>query len=725
MKFQSNQSENEAPDGAVRLRRISKGGNREEITLSELGEVLSRRRVPLLFCVGLGIVAAILVSVLMPTRYEAVARLSIDEPSLPSGVEALAQAAGVVDPTTLQTQVSVLQTDSLAWEAIRTLRLDRRLEALPLRFAIGPSECQSGPGQAFDTIGPECRQILLEEFRKRLHVQAVPRTEILEIHYRCQSRPLAAEVVNTLATLYIERTFQMKYQSATKNSAWLADQVDGVRKDAETAAKRLVALQEETGTVGVEGGPSLTLARLTGLSQQLLIAQAERIVQEARYRTSLTGDPEALVNLAQGSTLQILHSQQAMLENQYAELNAQFGDAYPKVQQLKEQLAQSREAMKTELAHTTEKLKVEYEAAIKDEEMLRSEVEEQKRQVYNASGAGIEMTLLNRDLEASGELYLQVTKRLKSGGILAASNAPDITVIDPASAPLKHAEPHAALNLLGGVVGGLLLGLLVTVLLEGTDSRIATINAVNELCPIPGVGVIPLEENGGRADADAFWRLRTSLAHSGARELAGGAPKVILITSPRAGEGAWNTGVHLAEAFAGMSRRVLLVDADLRPTAGVRAARDSRAGIGGLIGALKGRDFRSCCVAAVNAGEFTRLPAGDPVTNAPDLLDSPRMRELAEEWRAEFDHVIVAVGNLTGPSDAAILATLADTVLLTVRVGRGRRADVATAMEVLASVGAPLHGAVVTDAPARGFLARAASWSPQPLAGHRSDLRNA
>ncbi|WP_263368794.1 hypothetical protein [Edaphobacter bradus] len=124
----------------------------------------------------------------------------------------------------------------------------------------------------------------------------------------------------------------------------------------------------------MDGGANLLLTQLYGLNQQLVAAQSERIVQEALYRTALKGDPEALVDGAQGSTLQVLHSEEVALQNQYAQLEAKFGDAYPKVIQAREQLAKAQEATKFELEHTVAKLKNLYEAGVKNEQLLRTEV---------------------------------------------------------------------------------------------------------------------------------------------------------------------------------------------------------------------------------------------------------------------------------------------------------------------------------------------------------------
>src|SRR5208282_222019 len=158
---------------------------------------------------------------ILPKRYEAVTRLKVDRESSDSfGLEALSLTGD--SETKLQTEVAVLWTDSLAWEVISRLRLDQRSEMAPRRNIVGPPECLSSPGQPVESISPECRRTLLNEFHQRLHVQSVPRTEVIEIRYRSRSREMAAKVVNTLADMYIERNFQSNYQNVMRASDWLS-----------------------------------------------------------------------------------------------------------------------------------------------------------------------------------------------------------------------------------------------------------------------------------------------------------------------------------------------------------------------------------------------------------------------------------------------------------------------------------------------------------------------
>src|SRR5215813_867123 len=430
-----------APRVSFLGRRLREPREHEEVTLRELWQILLKRRVTFLRCLGVAIVVALIVSLILPSRYEGVARLSVDfDSSGGSELDALARASGVDAETKLQTQVNILQTDALAWDVIERLRLDQRAETVPRRWVVGPPECMSGPGQPVNSISPECKQALLDEFHDRLHVQSVPKTEIVEIRFRCRSRDLAARIANTLSDTYVERSFQTKYQAAVRPTKWLSEQLDDVKKNAETAEEKFIGYQKQTGIIGTDENHNVLIERLNAINQQLVVAEANRIVHEANYRVAMSGDPESLVQLAPGSLLQVLHAEEASLKNQYAQLDAKYGEAYPKVIEVKAQLDKAGEATQLELSRMKDKIKNEYDAAQKSESLLRTEFEKQKLEAYNQNQAAIQVALLKRDVDASRELYEQLVKRLKEAGIVAGLKATNVMLIDPAAIPVSPVE---------------------------------------------------------------------------------------------------------------------------------------------------------------------------------------------------------------------------------------------------------------------------------------------
>jgi uncharacterized protein involved in exopolysaccharide biosynthesis len=496
----------------------------------------------------------------------------------------LQQAAGIDAATKLQTQVSVLETDAMAWDVITRLRLDQSPEAAARQFLIGPALCLSPANLPIEGIGPECRQRLIDEFHRRLRVQPVSRTEIIEIRYRSRSRELAAKVVNTLADLYVERCFMTRYQAAMRASKWLSGQLDEVKHDAEEAEAKYIAYQKSTGLIGIDESHNILVERLSALNQQLVAAQAERLVREARMRIGQEGDPETIAEAVPGGTLQTLHNEEVRLRAQYAELNAKYDENYPRLVAVKEQLAQAQEATAVELQRTRQRLEGQFESARDSEALIRAEYEKEKKEAYDTSEAAVQIALLKRDVDASNQLYEQLVKNLKSAGILAGMNSYTVTMIDPASLPVHPVEPSWTRNIVLGTMAGVMLGLALCIMKASADTTITSLNDALNFCPLPALGIVPkiaepsarlrtgtgsetgsgvltsvLDQPQGEI-ADAYRSIRTALQLSSP----GAPPKVILVTSALPREGKTTTSVNLAAVYSQNNNRVLLVDGDLR-----------------------------------------------------------------------------------------------------------------------------------------------------------------
>jgi|SRR5437879_1901397 len=151
--------------------------------------------------------------------------------------------------------------------------------------------------------------------------------------------------------------------------------------------------------------------------------------------------------------------------------------------------------------------------------------------------------------------------------------------------------------------------------------------------------------------------------------------------------------INSAIVLAQKNRRVLLVDADLRrPTVHIRMGVSNNSG---LSGALTGNEPGESYVPHPTLPTLSILPAGHRPPLPSELLDSDRMRELIARWRAEFDHVIIDTPPVLGMSDAVVLSTHADAVVLVVRAAESGRQSVRRAREVLLGVHAKLAGALV------------------------------
>src|SRR5580693_7804338 len=205
----------------------------QESVLREYLRVLIKRKFVVLGCL-LAIFGAVLIASLKMTPiYEAMGRIAINKPdnNLVTFKDSANAAVDYSDPTDLDTEVSILQSDLLALQVIKNLNLDKMPE-----FGGKPS---SGPeaNLAPDPLATDSARTgaIIGAFKSGLRVALKPNTRIVEIRYTSTNPQLAALVVNTLASTYVEQNFKTKFESTMQASDWLQQQLSDLQIKVQTS----------------------------------------------------------------------------------------------------------------------------------------------------------------------------------------------------------------------------------------------------------------------------------------------------------------------------------------------------------------------------------------------------------------------------------------------------------------------------------------------------------
>jgi polysaccharide biosynthesis transport protein len=711
---------------AGNLRAAGDPGDAGEISLSDLLRIVRRRRriivASLLFAFCLGVFYC----VVKTRRYEAVADLAIN----PEGSDALDMGditaslggGGLGFDEKLETQVRVLKAGSLAWTVISELRLDRQPTFAGQHSLVffGPYVVPNPPAQIESTT-PERRNWLMEHFSQALTVQSIARTQAVEITFRNADPSLARQVVNHLVTAYTQRTFMTRYNDTMTASNWLSGQLAQLKSEVQKSQSELSRFQKQTGIFGTDENDNLVLSKLDDLSKELTDAEADRMLKEAQFRVAQSGNPELIGTLVPDSVLPILRGQQADLKQQLAQANAEYGPNYPKVIQLQDQLAQLEKSLRKEIADIQERFHTAYQVSAGAETQLRTAFEQQKQQAYDMSAWLDQYGILKREMESGNDLYEDLLKKLKEAGVVASLKAATVDVIDPATLPTKPVEPKIPLVLALSTFFGLGAGIALAFAAESLDNLIRSPDEVEILTGVPLFGTIPhvklgREKSNGqgllpmgerpRQDSlvallqpnshasEAFRSLRTALLLASA----GKPPKTVLIASAVPGEGKTMVSMNIAAMLAQRGARVLLVDADLRR--GQIAARSSTPKNLGLSGALTGAvDWHDVVASLPDAPNLFVLQAGGRPPNSAELLGSSQMRQVLEQCKAEYDHVVIDSAPCLIVTDAVLIAQETDVVLLVSRIAVTPRGNLRRASELLQCGDGHVTGIVANDVP--------------------------
>jgi exopolysaccharide transport family protein len=701
----------------------------QESALGEYVRVLVKRKWTVLACLVTIFSVVAIASLKMTPIYEARGSIAINKPD--SGLVNFSNSptfnVDYYDPTEMETEVKILQSDLLALQIVKELGIDRRPEfggktpPLPSSLDLAPDPLQADSGRTTS---------LLASFRANLKVALAPNTHIIEVHYRSPDKDLAANVVNTLMTTYTENNFKSRFDSTMQASDWLSKQLIDLQMKVETSQEKLVHYQKEHEILGIDDKQNITTAKLDELNKALTSAESERMDKESVYRLVQAGDTDTIASAASvldaagansqssGSLLESLRSKEADLKIQAAELSTQFGPAYPKLAQISNQLREIDSQLLAETRKASGKIKGQYMAALQRENMLHDALEKQKQEANKLNESAIEYSLLKRDLDTNRQLYEGLLEKLKEAGVSAGLRSNNFRIVDVARVPTGPIEPNIPRNLSFAFMLGLTSGVGLAFLLEGLDNTVRTTEQAQMISGLPPLGMIPLGSRSAREGANAkrlviassskevvelitqvrpqsqmaesYRALRTSLLLSNL----GAPPKVIMVTSALPQEGKTTTSINCAVVLAQKGIRVLLIDADLR-----RPSIHKTLGMGprsGLSNVLTGSaTLESAITHSPILPNLDVLPAGTPPPNPAELLASTNMRDVLQELRGRYDHIVVDTPPTLSVTDAVVLSPRADAIVLVIRSGQTTKQALRRSRDILMQVNAKVSGVLL------------------------------
>jgi len=320
----------------------------------------------------------------------------------------------------------------------------------------------------------------------------------------------------------------------------------------------------------------------------------------------------------------------------------------------------------------------------------------------------------------------QLRDEFQKARLAEAAEVGSVEIVDVAPPPRAPIGTPTNIKILFGVLLGLFFGSGFALVIEHLDQSIRGRDDVEATLQLPGLAVIPRLDNAmlptrvrkalasssngssnGAAKqvsaklvtvndsrsvgAEAYRTLRTKLLFSRALS----SLKTIVVTSPFAQDGKSTVAANLATTFAQHGMRTLLIDCDLRrPTQHQVFGVSSRPGLTDLLTSdelIPGAGRRT------SVENLSLITAGALPPDPPELVGSARMRSLLEKLGETFDVIVLDTPPVLPVADSAILASLADGVLLVVRAGQTDRRAAQLAVQQLQDVDARILGAVLND----------------------------
>ncbi len=667
-------------------------GHRNEPSNDSILEIVWRQRAVVGITVGIALVLAVVYLLLATRYYTGSAKLYVQQvgPQILPGQDARL----LHDPEAfLYTQREVVQSTPVIAMALQTPGI-RDLKTF------------SGEDNTFTF------------FKKSLTIDVGKKDELLSIEFDTPYKDEASTIVDALVKSYREYQSKQRNSTATETLEWLT--TERQHKQAELAKKQeeLQTFRATHGMVSAtDDKTNVIRQQLERLSSELTTAQVETINAKSAVddvKRTILNTPQRRAKFEDfrasagyvGSAIDDAQLRALMLqqESNLQVLQQRYLPGHPSIQNLQAYI----ERLNLQYASAVYR---RWETALQKEKDLQASFDQQQKTAIAQSAQVVEETRLVGEVATLQKDSDELNRQYQNAKLAQRGGAPNIETLEPPTVSRYPTRPHSYRALALALFAGVLVGCGVACVRDWYDFRLRSADEIKSALGVTVLGIVPHVEDEtspiargqkihidpASEAAESYRSLRTAI-YFGTKE---GTARTILVTSPERGDGKTTCASNLAISIAQASRRVLLIDADMRaPMQDLIFSMNGRVGLGNV---LQGKDELESAIRHTGIEHLDLLPAGVAGRNPSELLNSQRFLDLLDLLAEKYDHVVIDSPPLLAVTDARIIAASADATVLVLRAGKSNRKLSELSIDGLVSVGAKLLGAVVNDVKRRGY----------------------
>jgi len=664
-----------------------------------------RSRIEVVIAVFLLVVTTgVLITLILPKVYMASTRIKVrqDTPSVtpfyaPSQQQ---QIMTMYDMYFLRTEFEVIQSHPILYEVIRNLHLQDEFGRM-----YTDDGSRLSLGQTYEMLSDGMK------------VQQYRDTNLIEVRISRSTRRSnketarrdAARIANEIASVYRDYRMKQTRDMAEQGETALKDAYKAQQRKVEEAELKLEEIRKGL-NVNVYGGQtgtsvaSLDNSKLERLELNRITARKEMLDHETRLNKleSLNGSDLLYSSsyVIADPTLTTLRQQLTEAETNLKRKQEMFGARHPDVVSANAIVVDLKRKIEDTLKGQILGLRTSYEIAKRDFEAADKDLEDAKRSNINAHGEQY-LPFAKAESEVARQRQMRDTleTRLLQEHIGIDLPRTPVEVVDPAEEPSEDnpVSPKILLNVILSIVMGLACGIGLVFFVEYVDTSVKTVEDIEKFIGATVLGVIPQkvrplpDEGPDSPHAEAYRVLRMNLELS--KKLGGG--NTMCLTSGGAGEGKSLTLFNLAYICSQVGKKVLVIDSDMRrPTQHKMFKVPNRVGLADVLLDRVTID-KAIMPSVVSSVDF--MPSGKLPSASHGILNAQRLRAIIDSVKGRYDYVFFDSPPILGVSDAAILCSEVDGVLLVIQHRSYPRVVSGRAKTMVDNAGGNLIGVVLNS----------------------------
>jgi uncharacterized protein involved in exopolysaccharide biosynthesis/Mrp family chromosome partitioning ATPase len=410
-------------------------------------------------------IAAVVIGKSLSAKYTATAQLYVDPRELQLVDRELTPRAQDVSGLSMvvESQARLITSNSVLFKVIQDTNLDKDPE-------FGGGASKGIFASLLGLFGIELRfaaesktdhTIALDALVRHITIRKTERSFVVDVEVWSHEPAKAAMLANAIADAYLAESKSSQATAARRATTDLSGRLKELRQRLRNAENVLAVYKAQNNFVGTQD-TLLSDQQLSAANQRLAAAHALTLDAQAKYdqieasRRSAT-DPGATAETLQSPTIANLRAQYAEAKKKHAELAAELGPLHPAIKQAEKQVEDMRRTINEEVERFAQSAKNDLTRARDYEGSLNKALEAQKRQSTDLSQASVRLRELERDVEASRDVYQSFLKRSRETEEQESLNTSAARVIGEATVPQRRTfpPPMSILAILGFMLGAL------------------------------------------------------------------------------------------------------------------------------------------------------------------------------------------------------------------------------------------------------------------------------
>jgi uncharacterized protein involved in exopolysaccharide biosynthesis/Mrp family chromosome partitioning ATPase len=432
----------------------------------DLIQLLWRRKIAIASAALLCACIAVAIGKSLTPKYTASAQLYVDPRELQLVDRELTPRAPDLNGLAMvvESQARVITSNNVLLQVIRETHLEKDPE-------FGGGDGKSLFGTLLGLFGIELRptaeqqklvqMAALEALLRHINVKKTDKTFIVDIDVWSIDPAKAAMLSNAIAKAYLAESTQSQAARVRRATSDLSGRLKELQERLRNAENTLAVYKAQNNFVGTQD-TLISDQQLSASNQRLAAARALTLDAQAKYdqiaaSRKASTDAGAIPEALQSPTIANLRSQYAEAKKRQAELHSELGPRHPALRQMEQQVEDLRRSIGEETNRFLQAAKNDLTRAQDYEASLNKALDAQKRQSVQMSQAAVRLRELERDVEASRDVYQSFLKRSRETEEQETLNTSSARIIGDATVPQRRSFPPgmSLFAMIGFVLGGL------------------------------------------------------------------------------------------------------------------------------------------------------------------------------------------------------------------------------------------------------------------------------